>query len=189
MKKNKYQAGIQTTEHLSFEEATGFKYNEHLKVYFNKNHSGLSDFSNFMNAEERWFEEESELYEIAEQSDMPHWTVVSFYRENGYDGMYTRTGDEALTRKCNNWVNYGRDGYLFIVFAKTEEELNLFLDMIEQYISYGFSELYIKEVYDDEDYEIIDGMLILTDHDMPRAIEHFKREYLLSDEDFENLYY
>ena len=169
---------------LSFEEATGYKYNQNLKVFFNKNNSGLYKFGNFINAEEKWFEEEEELYGLAEKLKMPNWAVISFYQENGYDGVYTRTGDQALTIKCNNWVNQGRDGFLFIAFAETKEQLNCFVKHIDYYINNGFGEVVISE-----EEETIDSYLIIQNGDFKKAIKYFKENYNLTDEKFDILYW
>ena len=171
----KYEISIIQLEDMSFNEFLSLDERDDLKVIFNKNNSGLKDYYNFMDVEEMFFENVEEIKNKAEELNLPRWTVISFYAENGYDGVYTRTGEEALTTKCNNWVNQGRDGFLFVAFAKNEETLEHFVESLNNYITTGFYEVIITE-----NEEIIDSEVIMTKKCLENAKKRFKKLYDLS---------
>lgn len=132
---------------------------EILLAYFNTNFTGAREFKkNFLNLPEIAYTSVEQIKKQAEELALPEWAVVSFYRENGYDGVYANSGDDALTTKCNNWVNFGEDGFYYVVFAKTEEELSRFLSGLQQYINEGSL---IYEVYDNLEDDYIDEFYLL----------------------------
>ena len=126
----------------------------HIEVFFNLNNSGTDSITNFLKCEEVAFESVEQIEQLSKKLEMPLWTVVSFYQENGYMGVYNRTGDHALTVKCNNWIRQGRDGYMFVVFSKKQEEINELLLRINQYINHGFADY---AVYDVKEGEVVDA--------------------------------
>lgn len=176
---SKYEVLITYENHLDFMDIIGAD-SSFLEVFYNLNNSGNADFYNFLNAEEVYFETVEDIEEKAKELGKPYWTVISFYRENGWDGVYSRTGEEALTRKCNNWVNQGRDGYLFVVFATEQGALDEFEDLLQEYLNYGC--LYL-EIYDNEADDYIPGMPLLG-VSRDAAID-FIADYGLTAEDFD----
>lgn len=116
-----------------------------LKVYFNTANSGLCEMHNFAGFEEAEFENVAQIEAMAEKLGLKFWRVISLYRENGYTGVYSRSDELALKVKCNNWVNQGRDGFVFIAFAKDEDDIAEFERRLYTIINEGFVQY---EIYD-----------------------------------------
>lgn len=148
---NRYSMQKGEMFYTDFQEEIGLDYIENLKVYFNLNNSGQRDFHNFLKREEKEFTSIKDIEELSKELSLDKWLVISFYRENGYNGIYTRTGSDALKIKCNNWINYGQDGYMYIVFSDNQKVIDDFIKQLDVYINEG---LYCYEVYDEleEDY-------------------------------------
>lgn len=163
------------------------KTEEEMKVYFNLNNTGLRDFSNFLKVEEKHFENVKEIEKVMKEKGYNFYTVVSFYRENGYDGVYNRTGDDSLTVKCNNWVNFGKDGFLFVVMTKKQEDIDYFVKNLQTYINEGYSAI---EVYDNKDEDYIDAYYNLPETPYSKYQEWKEKcikEYGFKEEDFEKV--
>lgn len=124
-----------------------------LKVYFNTANTGLCEIHNFAGFEEAEFENVAQIEAAAEKLDLKNWAVFSFYRENGYTGIYSRSDELALKVKCNNWVNQGRDGFVFIAFAKDKEEIAEFEKRLFTFIYEGFA---LYEIYDNLEEDAIE---------------------------------
>lgn len=158
----------------------------YLLGFFNTNFTGAREFKrNFLNFPEIAYHSVEQIMKQAKELNLPHWTVVSFYRENGWDGVYSRTGNEALTRKCNNWVNFGQDGFYYVVFAKDEEELDRFITALEEYINYGS---YVYEIYDNLEEEYLDDNFYTLGADVKKFEEwkeKTKEKYGFEEDDFE----
>lgn len=162
--------------------------NENIKVYYNENNTGEADFSNrMMGAEKANFEEVKEIEELAKKLNMPFWGVISFYRENGWNGVTMISGKDALKVRPNNWVKQGRDAFLFVAFFKEIESKGVFESYLKVFINEGIREYH---VYDDleEDYE---------EHSISSArdykeIQKWKQEaiekYAFDEDDLEEVY-
>ena len=59
-----------------------------------------------------------------------------------------------LLKKCNNWVESNRNGFIYVIFANEEEDIDLFGSLFQTYINEGF---WTYEVYDNEEEEYIDA--------------------------------
>jgi acylphosphatase len=156
-----------------------------IKVFFNSNNTGIKDFSNrMMGAEEFYFEKIEQIYEKTKQLEMPHFGVISFYRENGYNGIYYRSGEKALIDRPNNWVNQGRDGHMFVILAKESEKRSEFINLLTTYINEGF---YEYEIFDNLEEEHIEGCY---DHDYKKLMEWQKemiKKYGFEESDFNGI--
>lgn len=146
---------------------------EDFKVFFNTNNTGLNSFSNrLMEAEERSFSTVEEIKELAKELEMPHYTMISFYRENGYYGVYENREDDCFQRRCSNWVNSGADGLLFVLFTKEEKHLSLFTSNLQTYINEGF---YQYEIYDKKEDEFLDSFI---DNDNYQELKEWKKKMI-----------
>lgn len=157
---------------------------EEVVVLFNTNFTGAREFNrNFLEVEEFEFNKVVDIKEKAKELQKPFWTVLSFYRENGYHGVYARTGEEALTVKCNNWVNSGKEGFYYVVFANIEEQLNRFVGVLQTYINEGIFEL---SVYDEQTNESSEHFLELgsSREDYTNWKNKLKEVYGFVDKDF-----
>ena len=148
-------------------------YFENLTVIFNKNNTGGY---NFLNAEEYTFESAEEIENYTKELDKKHYTVISLYQENGYVGVYNRTGDDCLKVKCNNWVDSGRNGFIYVVFADSEEEIDEFVNELQKYINFGIE---VWEVYDNLEDEFVYSFsnIRVTQREIDEFEEFIKKEY------------
>lgn len=116
--------------------------------FFNTNNTGTRMFrKNFLDFPEVAYESVEQIEEQAKELNLPHWAVVSFFAENGWDGVYLRTGKDALNIKCNNWVSGGSDGFYYVIFAYKEQYIQDFETMLQEWINHGST---IFEIYDNK---------------------------------------
>ena len=84
--------------------------------------------------------------------------MISLYRENGWDGVYSNT---TLTKRPNNWVESGRNGLLYVVYSDDESRLTKFVTKLKDYIN-GMGINYA--VYDELEEDTIDWGYSLRDN-------------------------
>lgn len=156
--------------------------NDDFKVYFNRNNTGLADFHNFLQADQVYLEKYNDIVEKMQENGHEYFTVISFYRENGWDGVFTNSAEDCLVRRPNNLVNGYRDGLMFLVTAKEEEPIKQFEKDLQRYINEG---LYIYEIYDElaQDYTN-DNCIDNDDTVFSEWIENMKEVYGFEYEDF-----
>lgn len=185
IKKDRYQIR-KNDSYGSFMDDIGLAYVDDFKVFFNLNNSGQRDFDNFLYADSIDFQEIKDIEDKAKELNLPLWKVVSFYRENGYDGVYSRTGNDALSVKCNNWVNQGRDGFMYVIFSDNQELLDDFTSALQQFINEGS---YVYEVYNQKEGEFLEAFNELgsTYEEFKEWKEEMKKIYGFQEEDF-NVY-
>lgn len=123
-------------------------------IIYNTNNTG--DLTgNFLDADEKFnFEDDTQLI----RSDYKFYKVISLYRENGWDGVYSNT---TLTKRPNNWVESGRNGLLYVVYSNDESRLNEFVNKLKDYIN-GMGINYA--VYDELEEDTIDWGYSLSDN-------------------------
>lgn len=142
---------------LSFEEMIGYVDGEIIKAAYNTNNSGGH---NFLGYKELAFEEINDVKEFAMGKP---WLVISTYQENGYVGVFTRTGDEALKVRPSNWVEGYKNAWLYVI-AGEQEYLDQFVKYLSHWINYGGEDYIILD--DEGDY--VDGYsgIDLSDHEV-----------------------
>lgn len=123
-------------------------------IMYNTNNTG--DLTgNFLNATDKFrFEDDTQLV----RDDYDFYRVLSLYRENGWDGVYSNT---TLTKRPNNWVESGRNGLLYVVYCNDESRLNDFVFKLKDFIN-GMG--IICEVYDELEGDTIDWGYSLSDN-------------------------
>lgn len=149
---DKYEAFVSYPE-LTFDDIF---YNENIEVMFNTNNTGGDNFLDF---KEYNFETIEDIKEMANERK---FSVISLYQENGYIGVYQNSSDDALKVKCNNWVDYERNGFLYVAFYNNNNDLKDLIARIQSYINRDFYEVHI---IDNEIDKIVDSMLIATTED------------------------
>ena len=107
-----------------------------------------------MEAKDYKFETIEDIKNKMKELNFTKFGVLSLYRENGWDGVSIVSDDEALVKKCNNWVESNRNGFIYVIFANEEEDIDLFGSLFQTYINEGF---WTYEVYDNEEEEYIDA--------------------------------
>jgi len=155
---DRYELRTGEGDFYTLQEYLDLDSDENLEIVFNLNHSGLRDFHNFLDRDEHYFDNVEQIRKMAADLGLENWVVLSFYQENGYIGLYTNTGDKALDVKCNNWVNDGADGYLYVIFGREQKDIDNFLSILRQYINEGIN--YV-EVYDNLDEDYLDSFWFL----------------------------
>lgn len=122
-------------------------------IIYNTNNTG--DLTgNFLDATEKFnFEDDTQLIK-----DDKFYRVISLYRENGWDGVYSNT---TLTKRPNNWVESGRNGLLYVVYSDDESRLTKFVTKLKDYIN-GMGINYA--VYDELEEDTIDWGYSLRDN-------------------------
>ena len=121
-----------------------------LNLFYNENNTGETMRTNFLNGKHMFFRGDHQLKQLSEELKSPFYCVISFYQENGYVGVYHNT---TLTKHPNNWVNNGRDGLLYVVYAENEKRLHDFVAALNHALNYG---VYMVEVVDVEKDIIVD---------------------------------
>ena len=82
-------------------------------IIYNTNNTGDTT-GNFLDATEKfYFEDDTQLV----NEGYKFYRVLSLYRENGWDGVYSNT---TLTKRPNNWVESGRNGLLYVIYSDDE---------------------------------------------------------------------
>ena len=149
----------------SFTEVMGYCDYDKLKIVYNE--AGTQSVKVFENSlgscvEKDSFKEIEDIKKYSKNLGLKHWTVVSFYQENGYIGVYTNQSDEALRVKCNNWIGYGGDGFKFVFFADSQSELDKAINALRIYFGVGIQEY---SVYDNLEEEFIEHFYDLGSYD------------------------
>lgn len=143
---------------------------QEVDVYYNLENSGKRDFYNFLNAKEISLEKYEDIKQYL-TDEKQVFTIVSFYAENGYDGVYTNSDVDCLKRKCNNWINNGADGFMYLLVAEDKERIAEAISYINNYINEG---IYMIDVYDNEQEEFIDNALN-TDKNYNNVVDMLKK--------------
>lgn len=143
------------------------------KIYYNKNNSGERDFYNILGVETVSLNNLEDIKKLCEEGQS--YGMISFYRENGWDGVYLNTEEDCLTRKCNNWVHNGQDGFMYLIIGKNLEE---FAGVLQVYINEGLS---CYNVYDNKEGEYLDRFQPLNDIDIQEMKDYVLKEYGIED--------
>jgi hypothetical protein len=158
---------------------------ENFEVFFNTENTGTHYSGKVMEAEDFRFETIEDVKKKMKELNYTHFGVLSLFRENGWDGVSIVSDDEALIKKCNNWVENNRNGFIYVIFTKNQEDLDLFGSLFQTYLNTGF---WVYEVYDNEEEDYIDSFYY---GDNDKEFEKWKTEviekYEFEDSDFDNL--
>lgn len=123
-------------------------------VVYNTNNTGDMT-SNFLDAADKfYFKDDKQLV----KDGYKFYRVLSLYRENGWDGVYSNT---TLTRRPNNWVESGRNGLLYVIYSDDESRLNTFAARLQDFMN-GMGINYA--VYDELEEDTIDWAYSLSDN-------------------------
>ena len=156
---DRYEVKTSSLETFEFEDI--LKYSLEIDIYFNTNNTGLKFASNFLNGEEVSLKKYEDIKQYL-TDEKQVFTVVSFYAENSYEGIYTNDKEDCLQRRCNNWVDFGKDGFVFLFVAKDKETLAKSISHLNQYINYG---MYYIEVYDNLNEDFTDSVLRIDENE------------------------
>ncbi|NCU41516.1 MAG: hypothetical protein EOM19_02195 [Candidatus Moranbacteria bacterium] len=171
----------------SFQEAiewiAGLTKGEDYEVLFNTNNTGTHHGQRLFKSEEYNFEVIQEVEGKMKEYGFSSYGVVSLFQENGFVGVYINSEEDALRKRPNNWVNHGRDGLIYVIFAE-EKVIEEIRDLLGTYINHGFWEY---SIYDEKEEEIVDSFCG-KDY---KAFEKWKKEaiekYGFSKSDFDNV--
>ena len=140
-----------------FLEDFGLDGSEDFKLVFNENNTGYSNYrkDSFGNAESVFFKDIEDVKKYAKDNGFNHWGVISIFSENGFEGVYINSNDDAFKVYPNNWVKYGTNCLLYIAFAKKEEVIKgLKMDM-QNYIN---GHTFYVNVYDNETEDYVEDV-------------------------------
>lgn len=158
---------------------------ENYEIFFNTENTGTHYSGKIMEAEDYKFETIEDIKNKMEELNFTEFGVLSLFRENGWTGVSIVSDDEALIKKCNNWVENNRNGFIYVIFTNEEENLDLFASLFQTYINEGF---WTYEVYDNEEEEYIESFYYTENYEeLEKWQEEMVEKYGFEESDFDNL--
>ena len=131
------------------------------------------------------FNSKSDCIEVMKKHGYKKFATISLYQENGYVGVSLQKDEKAFVVVPNNWVRFGADQNLGVVFYNEDKEIEGLSEQLSYYINYGFD---IIEVYDRKTKESLESFLYVgTNHKEYREWEQQMIEkYGFEERAFEN---
>jgi acylphosphatase len=158
---------------------------EHYEIFFNTENTGTHYSGKIMEAEDFEFSDITDIKNKMKELNYNCFGVISLFRENGWDGVSVNMTDDALTKKCSNWVENNRNGFIYVVFANKEEDIQEFRSKFQNYINEGF---WVYEVYDNEEEDYIDSFYYgNNDEEFKKWQKEMVEKYGFEESDFDNL--
>jgi len=158
---------------------------ENYEVFFNTENTGTYLSGKLMEAEDYKFETIEDIKNKMKELNFTEFGVLSLYRENGWDGVSIVSDDEALIKKCNNWVENNRNGFIYVIFTNKKEDLNTFASLFQTYINEGF---WIFEVYDNKEEDYIESFYYAENYkELQKWQKEMVEKYGFEESDFDGL--
>lgn len=185
----KYEASRSEMFHTSFADALScvshLVKGENYEIFFNTENTGTHYSGKIMEAEDYKFETIEDIKNKMKELNFTEFGVLSLYRENGWDGVSIVSDDEALIKKCNNWVENNRNGFIYVIFTNEKENLNLFASLFQTYINENF---WTYEVYDNEEEEYVESFDYAKNYkELQKWQKEMVEKYGFEESDFDNL--
>jgi len=157
---------------------------ENYEIFFNTENTGTHYSGKIMEAENYKFETIEDIKNKMKELNFTNFGVLSTFRENGWDGVSIVSDDEALIKKCNNWVENNRNGFIYVIFTKNQEDIELFGSLFQTYINEGF---WTYEVYDNEEEDYIECFHYAENYrELQKWMKEMVEKYGFEESDFDN---